>query len=552
MIKRINSIEILNEKRESLRFIKFSDIFYIFAEVDKDDGKKRSSNALGKTILINLISYMFAGNNNSDLKNLKGFTCIMNISLLDENIDIQREIGTTTTLINGIEYKKLDTVKDVLNIDRSVLEQLIHFDTRKNPIYEGKNKYNSYQSAFRLLSLNSFGSLTKEFYSLSQEYDELRKRKNRLKSQISKTSEGIENLQIIKLKVDDINQELDKISDFQEEIILKQNTALYKEREEINLSIAKHRDSIEEINIRLNNVIGYLADFSETPTDVLKFIKQANKELGEALELELRDPMEFNNLFSTERIEVLHREKNILIKEKNDLKDEVNRLTSKLPKLKKIIDEKDELTKIFRMQNELYSRREKLLMDHRDIIEIGNIDKIQSEITKSKIEIQNQLMEEDIESLKEKYARYSRDLISKLYPNDFDHAFDIRITDLKGINTKKHPVIFDFSISKDGSEGVANVRNMIVDLMMLKFSDLVNFMVWDSSTLNGIDPNQVITLFSEMNNIAEETGKQIIIAINSFQLGDAYESFKNTISSTDYIVLSRSNNLLGIDISKRN
>ena len=58
-------------------------------------------------------------------------------------------------------------------------------------------------------------------------------------------------------------------------------------------------------------------------------------------------------------------------------------------------------------------------------------------------------------------------------------------------------------------------------------------MIQDSSCYNGIAPRQVAGILTQLNKIAEESNKQIIIAINKYQLGD----YDTVINMVEKIVL---------------
>ena len=154
-----------------------------------------------------------------------------------------------------------------------------------------------------------------------------------------------------------------------------------------------------------------------------------------------------------------------------------------------------------------------------------------------------------MEETKKQFIDYSNDLVKKLYPEFFTSFFDINIIDYNKINTAKIPINFNFRINKDHSEGVRNVRNIIVDLIMLKYSKNIEFMAWDSSTFNGIDPNQLKILFEEMIKISREQNKQVIISFNSFQLGKYYEKMFNddVIPSANKLILTHNSTLLNIE-----
>ena len=128
--------------------------------------------------------------------------------------------------------------------------------------------------------------------------------------------------------------------------------------------------------------------------------------------------------------------------------------------------------------------------------------------------------------------------------------FRSKFVDSSKVNTTGFPIIFEFNISKDDSEGVRNAKHLIVDLLMFKFSPDVNFMVWDSSVFNGIDPNQIKLLIEEIKTISREQNKQYVICLNKFQVTDVYKTLlfdDEKLKDKNRLILSTKDQLMRID-----
>jgi uncharacterized protein YydD (DUF2326 family) len=74
----------------------------------------------------------------------------------------------------------------------------------------------------------------------------------------------------------------------------------------------------------------------------------------------------------------------------------------------------------------------------------------------------------------------------------------------------------------------------------------MELLIQDSSCYNGIDPRQVSSMLTEVNNIAKDTNKQAIIAVNKYQLGE-YEDVIKLVKSNSAIILSEKDKLFKFD-----
>ena len=121
--------------------------------------------------------------------------------------------------------------------------------------------------------------------------------------------------------------------------------------------------------------------------------------------------------------------------------------------------------------------------------------------------------------------------------------FDIRI---RPKNLKNRPVIFEFTLKGDAGEGVGEVKKNLMDYLICMYSNYLEILIQDSSCYNGIDPRQVTGMLNVLHEIGTSTDKQIIVAINKYQLGN-YKSFIEMVEKNSSVILSEQNKLLGVD-----
>lgn len=537
-------MEIIDQNDNLVREIDLKNQYYMIGEVEQSIDKK-TSNALGKTAFLQMVSYCLCGNIIDELKKLQNYKLKLNVIKDTKETEIIRVIGSTIVSIDGYEYP-LDLAKEKLNINRSMIHHQIHLDERKNIILDKPNRFELYQAAFSILGLSDeLIKSSADFYNTSNKIVSLSSRKKDLLSKIKNNDDKI----IINKQLEEIDAQLNRINELDEKEIEIQNENFLKLRESLkrkkDLLLFNKNENMHRINI----ISDYIHSLENVPKETLSFIKRADKELADVISLKMDKAIEYHKLFSVERTKMLFNEKKQLEEEINDFDKELFDIDRRLPSISETLKNTNEIKKLFSIQNQLFDKRKALMLANQSVLEVDNINREIELLKQNKTVLREELLNQNMEETKKQFIDYSNDLVKKLYPEFFTSFFDINIIDYNKINTAKIPINFNFRINKDHSEGVRNVRNIIVDLIMLKYSKNIEFMAWDSSTFNGIDPNQLKILFEEMIKISREQNKQVIISFNSFQLGKYYEKMFNddVIPSANKLILTHNSTLLNIE-----
>lgn len=537
-------MEIIDQNDNLVREIDLKNQYYMIGEVEQSIDKK-TSNALGKTAFLQMVSYCLCGNIIDELKKLQNYKLKLNVIKDTKETEIIRVIGSTIVSIDGYEYP-LDLAKEKLNINRSIIHHQIHLDERKNIILDKPNRFELYQAAFSILGLSDeLIKSSADFYNTSNKIVSLSSRKKDLLSKIKNNDDKI----IINKQLEEIDAQLNRINELDEKEIEIQNENFLKLRESLkrkkDLLLFNKNENMHRINI----ISDYIHSLENVPKETLSFIKRADKELADVISLKMDKAIEYHKLFSVERTKMLFNEKKQLEEEINDFDKELFDIDRRLPSISETLKNTNEIKKLFSIQNQLFDKRKALMLANQSVLEVDNISREIELLKQNKTVLREELLNQNMEETKKQFIDYSNDLVKKLYPEFFTSFFDINIIDYNKINTAKIPINFNFRINKDHSEGVRNVRNIIVDLIMLKYSKNIEFMAWDSSTFNGIDPNQLKILFEEMIKISREQNKQVIISFNSFQLGKYYEEMFNddVIPSANKLILTHNSTLLNIE-----
>lgn len=105
---------------------------------------------------------------------------------------------------------------------------------------------------------------------------------------------------------------------------------------------------------------------------------------------------------------------------------------------------------------------------------------------------------------------------------------------------------FEFSIKGDTGEGVSEVKKNLMHYLICRYNTAVNVMLQDSACYNGIDPRQVAGMLIELGKIAKETKKQVIVAVNKYQV-TGYDEVIKYIIDNHAVILSEYDKLMKFD-----
>ena len=200
-------MEIIDQNDNLVREIDLKNQYYMIGEVEQSIDKK-TSNALGKTAFLQMVSYCLCGNIIDELKKLQNYKLKLNVIKDTKETEIIRVIGSTIVSIDGYEYP-LDLAKEKLNINRSIIHHQIHLDERKNIILDKPNRFELYQAAFSILGLSDeLIKSSADFYNTSNKIVSLSSRKKDLLSKIKNNDDKI----IINKQLEEIDAQLNRMS----------------------------------------------------------------------------------------------------------------------------------------------------------------------------------------------------------------------------------------------------------------------------------------------------------------------------------------------------
>lgn len=552
---KILELKIKDSSGKEKKKIKFNEkgINYIFGDIQEPENKKATINSLGKTLLLKFIDYIFGANEDSKIikEKIKGYILEAVILVQNEKIKVKRILGNSKEITVNDEIYSLNEYKKIFSISRSLYSKQIILSKKNNEISNrDKASEDDVLSVLKLLNLKDIVDNVKNIYTLQNNIKNLKKSKQNLLSLYSKSDikEIDKEIYFIDKEVEKKEIELEKItnkiqklevSDIQKDMIKDYEDKSQKLKK---LQIKYEKNRIE--NERLHNFIEDSNKVDISTEHILKIYKKTEQEIPNMIKKKLEEVEKFHQKVYEERKEFLEDRVKKINDENKNLEIKIEEISENIDKIGFLIS-----------QNKIYQESIELFKKYNDDLnelkfKQGSFSKIKD--LEEKINDKNKNLEINFEQTKDirknydnvikKYSDFIYDLVQKIYDENLEVYFDIKIREK---HIKNRPVIFDFSLKGDGGEGINEVKKNLMDILIFKYNKILDFFLQDSSCFNGIDTRQVSGLLKEIDKISNETGKQSIIAINKYQLDD--EDIIKIVEKKSILTLSENNKLLGID-----
>lgn len=552
---KILELKIKNPLGKEIKSIKFKEkgINYIFGDVQEPKNKKATINSLGKTLLLKFIDYIFGSNEDSKIikEKIKGYILEAIILVQNEKIKVKRILGNSKEITVNNEIYSLNEYKKFFLINRSLYTKQIILSKKNNEISNrDKASEDDVLSVLKLLNLEKIVDNVKNIYTLQNNIKDLKKSKQNLLSLYSKSDikEINKEIYFIDKEVEKKEIELEKISDkIQKLEISNIQKDTIKDYENKSQKLKELQIKYEKNKIESERLYNFIEDSNKVDIStehILKIYKKTEQELPNMIKKKLEEVEKFHQKVYEERKEFLGDRVKKINNENKSLEIKIKEISKTIDKIGFLIS-----------QNKIYQESIELLKKYNDDLnelkfKQGSFSKIKE--IEEKIENENKNLEINFEKAKDirksydsvikKYSDFIYDLVQKIYDENLEVYFDIKIREK---HIKNRPAVFDFSLKGDGGEGINEVKKNLMDILIFKYNKILNFFLQDSSCFNGIDTRQVSGLLKEIDKISDETGKQSIIAINKYQLDD--ENIIKIVEENSVLTLSENKKLLEID-----
>ena len=553
---KILELKIKNPLGEIVRDIPFEKIgvSYIYGDIQDPKNLGATINSLGKTLLLKCIDYIFGANEDSnvikeEIHNYKLEAIVLNDG---EKFNITRILGNSDEIyINGKAYTLTD-YKSYFGIKRSLYSKQLILRKKSTEISYRTNP--SKDDVISCLNLLDLLEILEEINNIYESQDRIKELKINKKELVSfygnfDIKQIDEEIYFIDKEVERVTGELEKItqkiksieiSDIQKNIV--------EEYADKSKQLKRLKGKYEQNRLECERLIQFIENSNKVDISsehILAIFEKAQQEVPEMVQKSIKEVEEFHRKVYEERKEFLNQRKDVIQLEMNSLNDNIDSLSSDINKIGAIIS----MNEVYQESIELYEKYNTDLQDLKykqgklsQVKEIDNSIEVEDTNLTNSFNQANQIRKK-YEELVQKYRDFIFDIAKEIYDNDVNSYFDIKV---RQKHLKNRPIIFEFTLKGDTGEGVSEVKKNLMDFLICRYNTYEDIMIQDSSCYNGIDPRQVAGMLTQLNKIAEESNKQIIIAINKYQLGD-YDSVINMVEKNSVITLSEKDNLLGFE-----
>lgn len=125
-LMKILNLRIISPNNQEIQNIKFKKdgLSLIYGDISMPDDKSKTSNSLGKSLLLKFIDYILGANNDDKIvpKVLNGYKLIALVEFKNIEYEVIRILGDTKRILINEEAYELTEYKKFFKIDRTLLE----------------------------------------------------------------------------------------------------------------------------------------------------------------------------------------------------------------------------------------------------------------------------------------------------------------------------------------------------------------------------------------------------------------------------------------------
>lgn len=547
---KILELKIIDEKGMTIRDIDFYEkgMTMIYGKIVKPKNDKKTSNSIGKTLLFKFISYMLGRREEKrDYPHeIRGWALEAKI-LYDGNIyTVKKFLGFNEYTINGEKYSHNKYI-EFFKIERGINSKQIFLEKRNN-IISSINKSPNKDDIKNFLTLLKLNELIDIFVQTKTEQEKL-KSYNEYNKFFKDDIKTLEKKQFVLLqKKTKLEQELKSIKNKIDNLNISEDSMkLIKIHSEKNSNLKEKKILLEKNMIRTDRLIKLIEECNKADIsykDIVNLYNQANIVIPELTKRTLSEVQQFYDNMFKDKKEIYEKELKEIENKNNDLQKEIQILSKEVDDLSSKISDND----IFREAMNLYELKNMELTENQE--EYGRVSGVIDDLSNKKkiedsIKEKYLILEQKLDMYKELidvYRTYVFNLVDEIYEDDQEAYFDIEIPSDRRINTM--PVRVTLNLKGDKGEGISAVKNIVIDLLILYYNNLVEYLIQDSSCFEGIDKRQVATLIIKAHEIAYEKDKQYIVSVNEYHLQKDNEQLMQLVQERTKLELSEESLLL--------
>lgn len=553
---KILNLKIFDLDNEIIQEIPFNETGsnFIFGDVTKPNSKTETSNSIGKTLLLGFINYIYGADENSEISKeaIENWKLTASIKYKDNIFQVQRMIGSNNFIIDE-EPISLNEYRKKFQISRGLYSKQIFLNDRSSliPAYDKNLSKDDIKQFLSMINLDKFVNPVDGYYEAQNNIKKNKETKKQLLELNNWNEKDIEaRLFYLAKKIEELQEEIATIDSKHSEVeISNQKDYAVKEYSAKNEELKQLLNSKQKLELENKRLSVYMKEaksLNDTAKNIKKLYEKANYELPERVIKSLEETEIFykDSILDRKKLSTARIKENELFIEKYQKR--ILQLKRYLSNIDKIIQETDAFKEALIIYKSLNEELQDLLYEK------GNLDnmmKLNGNINESDTELNmlhSELMQlrKDYDGIIIDYREYLFELVNDLYSEKVQAFFDVKV---RAKHQTTRPIQVNLKIDGDSGEGVGTVRRRLIDILIFRWGEKLDFLFHDSSCFTGVDSRQISKLLEILDNVSEETDKQYIVTLNRFQIDKNDTELLNIVDKRTVISLSEDKKLLGFD-----
>ena len=549
---KILNMKIYNPVGEEIRNIDFktSGASIIYGKIAQPSKKKKTTNSIGKTLLLKFIGYIFGKKEKKKdySEKIKGWHLKAKVLYKSKEYIIERTLGDTSSItIDGQSCQYNNYIK-FFDIDQKQNSRQVLLYRRQNIISDVNVRptKDETMTVLTLLKLDNVIDLFMNIRNIQEKVKAISDYSKKFKDTLNDLKEKEFLLEQEKYKKE---KELLELSGRIKTLKIAEDSVglvgLHSEKNYQLKNLKLQQEELKHKIVRMNELIEEMKNTDLSSDDVLKIYNMAKVDIPEMVQRTISEVQKFYDDMFRDKIEQYSLDINKYNQQVLVIQEKINKLTPVVDDLAaKIADNNlfKEAMNLYQLKNEELSQIES---DYNRIVgSISNLSEkksLQNDINQKYITLENQMKQYD--SKISEYRKYIFNLVNEIYGDDNKAYFDINVSS----STKRvesSPIVFDMNLTGEFGEGVSAVKNVLMDLLLFYYNSKIEFLVQDSACFEGIDKRQLSTLINIIHRTAIDIDKQYIFSINEYHIDKGDDELQQLIGERTVLPLSEDDTLL--------
>lgn len=549
---KILNMKLYDPAGEEIRNISFnsSGASIIFGKITQPTKKKKTTNSIGKTLLLKFIAYILGRKEKKKdySEKICGWHIEATVEYNHKEYNVKRTLGDSKSIKIDDESYSYSNYLKFFDIDPKQNSKQILLKRRQNIISDVNIKPTKDETitVLKLLKLNNIIELFENMRNIQEKVKAIKDYSQKFKDTLSDLKEKEFLLEQEKSKK---QKELMELSKRIESLkIAGDSVELVKIHSEKSYQLKTLKLEQEDLKIkikRLNEMVEDMKNMDLSSNDVIKIYNMAQVDIPEMVKRTIAEVQSFYDSMFSDKIESYSL--NI-----SDYQEQVDKIEAEITKLSPVVDDlasKIANSNLFKEAMDIYQLKNAELSEieseyNKTIGAISNLSEkknLENEISQKYISLEEGMKQ--YEAKINEYRKYIFDLVNEIYGDDSKAFFDISVSS-SARRIESSPIVFELNLTGEFGEGVSAVRNLLIDLLIFFYNTNLQFLVQDSACFEGIDKRQLSTLLTIIDRTATEINKQYIFSINEYHIEKIDAELQSLIKNKTVLELSEDNTLL--------